>query len=263
MSGNNIQKFLHQLDKVGGVYCVKKQAVPDEFENFYLGVRESEKRLLSDDEVSDLPVIKNSPHKKEWEKRARSAIRLDKYFAGLQAGTVLDLGCGNGWFTALLSKNSNFEVLGMDVNLTELKQAERVFRKSNLSFLFGDIFQTQFPENTFDYITINAVIQYFEDLDLLISKLFEILKTGGEIHFIDSPFYNMEELAGAKQRTISYYNGKGFSEMSKYYFHHSWSEISKFDPVVLYDNKSKSKILRFFIKQDMPFPWIKIVNKNG
>jgi hypothetical protein len=91
----------------------------------------------------------------------------------------------------------------------------------------------------------------------------ELLKPRGEIHFIDSPFYDLNEVSGAKQRTVEYYSNRGFPEMSKYYFHHSWSEISDYKPEVLYDKKSKSRILKFVQKPDMPFPWIKIVNRNG
>lgn len=263
VSANMIQNYLSLLNKIEGVYLADIPPATNEFESFYLGVRKSEKRLLSDDDVNGLPVLKNNPHAKEWEKRASSANRVNSYFRNKHSVTVLDLGCGNGWFTAMLAKNDTIEVLGMDVNLTELKQATRVFDQPNLSFVYGDIFQSKFPKNTFDFITINAVIQYFEDLDLLINSLFEILKPGGEIHFIDSPFYEQEELEGAKERTMQYYNKKGFPEMSQYYFHHSWLEIANFDPVVLYSDKSKSRILKFFKKPDMPFPWIKIVRKDG
>lgn len=262
MSVNNIQGYLNQLKKVEGIYFDTTQSDTAEFETYYLDIRKSENRLLSDEEVTNLPILKNSTHTKEWEKRTSSAKRLAKYFSDLHSGNVLDLGCGNGWFTSLLAKNNKHKVVGMDVNLTELKQAARVFQKPNLSFIYGDIFYSQFPENSFDYITINAVIQYFEDLVLLINRLFQLLKPGGEIHFIDSPFYKKEELAGAKQRTVEYYVSMEFPEMSKYYFHHSWSEISIFEPVVLYNGKSKSKFYRLFQKSDMPFPWIKIIKKD-
>lgn len=263
MSGSKIQNYIQQLNIGNDVLMGEVNASSQEFESFYLGLRKSEKRLLSDEEVANLPILKNSQHTKEWEKRAGSAKRLTTYFSNIKSGNILDLGCGNGWFTALLAQNKNLEVVGMDVNLDELKQAARIFQKTNLNFLYGDVFQIQFPEKSFDYITVNAVIQYFEDLCLLINRLLDLLKPGGEIHFIDSPFYKQDELTAAKSRTVEYYNGMGFPEMSKYYFHHSWNEISIFDPVVLYEYKSKGKILRLFKNPDMPFPWIKIINKDG
>lgn len=263
MSENKIASFLDQLKKVDDLYLADIPQKIKEFESFYIGVRKSENRLLSDQDVAGLPVLKSNPHAKEWKKRAPSSKRVTAYFMEKQSGDILDLGCGNGWFTAMLANNNKMEVVGMDVNLTEIKQAARVFYQPNLSFVYGDIFQSKFPNNTFDFITINAVIQYFENLNSLINSLFEILKPEGEIHFIDSPFYDQDELAGAKERTLKYYSDKGFPEMSQYYFHHSWSEISKLNPVFLYEYKRKNRILRLFEKPDMPFPWIKIINKGG
>ncbi len=62
MSENKIQKYLHQLKKNDGVFVEGKQAVSDDFESFYLSVRKSEKRLLRDEEVANLPILKNSQH---------------------------------------------------------------------------------------------------------------------------------------------------------------------------------------------------------
>ena len=147
MSVNKIAEYLNQLKKVDRLFIADISTPNTEFEANYIQVRKFEQRVLTDAEVSKLPVLKNNPHSKEWEKRARSAQRLSRYFSTIQEGKVLDLGCGNGWFTALLAKNQNLEVVGMDVNLTELKQAARVFQQVNLNFVCGDIFKSLFPEN--------------------------------------------------------------------------------------------------------------------
>jgi len=235
----------------------------DDFEKNYLQVRQAENRVLLDEEVAGLPLLKNNLHCKEWEKRARSAQRLQKYFMSIPKGNILDLGCGNAWFTALLAENKNLEVFGMDVNFSELKQAARVFHQKNLSFVFGDIFKIQFPENSFDYITLNASAQYFENLELLMNRLISLLKPNGEIHIIDSPFYENSELANAKARTVEYYTKMGFPEMSHTYFHHSWSEISKWNIEILYKFKQQNILSKFLGKPDMPFPWIKIKKTHG
>lgn len=258
MSENKIAEYLNQLKKVDGLHIADTSPEDVEFEANYIKVREYEQRVLTDAEVSKLPVLKNNPHSKEWEKRARSAQRLSRYFSTIQGGKVLDLGCGNGWFTALLAKNKNLEVVGMDVNLTELKQAVRVFKNKNLDFICGDIFQALFQQNTFDYITINASVQYFKDLDLLISRLMGLLNDNGEIHIIDSPFYKETDLESAKDRTANYYMELGFPEMSKHYYFHSWSTIFNYNYEILY-NVKQNIISRLLGKQDMPFPWIKIL----
>ncbi len=263
MSENKMSEYLNQLKKVEDVYFHEADLVTADFETNYLQVRQAESRVLSDQEVAGLPLLKNNPHSKEWDKRARSAKRLQKYFSSIPKGSLLDLGCGNGWFTALLAKNKNLEIVGMDVNLSELKQAARIFQQPNLSFVFGDIFKIQFIKNSFDFITLNASIQYFEDLKLLMNRLIYLLKPNGEIHIIDSPFYDENEIADAKKRTLEYYSKLGFPEMSHSYFHHSWSEISKWNIEVLYQKKHQNVLSRIISKPDIPFPWIKIKDANG
>jgi ubiquinone/menaquinone biosynthesis C-methylase UbiE len=262
ISENEISEYLSQLKKVDGLYFADINPKSNDFEANYVKVRESENRILTDKEIKTLPILNNNPHSKEWEKRARSAQRLDKYFTAIPKGNLLDLGCGNGWFTALLSKNKNLEVVGMDVNLTELEQASRVFEQSNLNFIYGDVFQVQ-SNNLFDYITLNGSAQYFENFNLLIFQLFGLLKSNGEIHIIDSPFYKNDELEAAKARSVNYYKELGFPEMSKSYFFHSWSEVFKFEHKILYKTKRKNILSRLLGKPDMPFPWIKIKKTNG
>ncbi len=165
MSENKIAEYLNQLKKVDDIYFADMDLKSTDFETNYLEVRQTENRVLSDKEVAHLPLLKNNPHSKEWEKRARSAQRLQNYFKSIPEGNLLDLGCGHGWFSALLAKNAKLQVFGMDVNLSELKQAARVFRQTNLKFIYGDIFKAQLPVNNFDYITLNASVQYFENLE--------------------------------------------------------------------------------------------------
>lgn len=117
----------------------------------------------------------------------------------------MDIGCGNGWFSNILSKIENSKVGGLDINPIELEQADRVFKKENLQFYYGDIFQIKEFEKQFDAITLNACVQYFPNFKLLLDKLKSFSTPGGEIHIIDSPFYKNEEISNAKERTYKYF----------------------------------------------------------
>ena len=80
MSENKIADYLNQLKEVDGVYFSDVDLKTADFETNYLQVRQVENRVLSDEEVAGLPLLKNNPHSKEWAKRARSAQRIQKYF---------------------------------------------------------------------------------------------------------------------------------------------------------------------------------------
>ena len=109
-------------------------------------------------------------------------------------------------------------------------------------------------------IIFAASIQYFDSLDKIISSVIRFLKPGGEIHIIDSKFYNENEIFGARERTRNYYDKLGFPGMSEYYFHHSWNELDEFNYHVVNEmNYMPSKLSKLFNRfAPIQFPWIVI-----
>ncbi|MCW8823526.1 MAG: class I SAM-dependent methyltransferase [Ignavibacteriaceae bacterium] len=233
--------------------------VKNDFENLYIELRKKEQRVYSDEEVMKLPFagISNS-HKKEWDLRAKSFLRFEKYLGMKKENlNILDLGCGNCWFCGQISKIFNNNYYCIDVNLTELKQGKRIFDSNKLKFLYADIFTAEFPLSSFDLIIINSAIHYFPDFKKIIDRLLGLLNENGEIHIIDSPFYDESESANAKQRTKDYFNSIGFPQMADNYFHHTWKELSTFRYKILYDSSSlKNRLLKLLLIKNSPFPWI-------
>jgi len=181
-----------------------------------------------------------------------------RYFKEKAFASVLDLGCGNGWFSHRLSKAVG-RVTAIDVNLPELKQAVKVFPSANIDFCYADIFTTDLTGVKFQAITLNACFQYFEDSGSLIQRLKELLTDGGEIHIIDSPFYSPERVKAAIDRTETYYRNLGFPKMADHYFHHTWNVLEKWDHEVLYSPNSLSEKLKHKLgNANSPFPWIRI-----
>ncbi|MCL6495570.1 MAG: class I SAM-dependent methyltransferase, partial [Ignavibacterium sp.] len=214
-----------QLPVSDGVHLFEKDK--NQFEEKYLAIRRKEKRLYSDGEVKLLPFASLlNPHKKEWEYRSRSFIRFKEYLKSFRNELeILDLGCGNGWFAGELSKEFQHNFYCIDINLYELKQGARIFKNDKIKFIYGNIIQMELEKNSFDLIVLNSSVQYFSDFNLLIKELVYILKLDGEIHIIDSPFYENEKLSEAKQRTEAYYKSIGFPEMKDFYFHHSYKDV--------------------------------------
>jgi ubiquinone/menaquinone biosynthesis C-methylase UbiE len=229
------------------------------FEKIYLNTRQKESRLYSDAQVADLPFINSAHlHSKEWAVRKRSALRLVKYLDKKKKPLIiLEVGCGNGWLCGMMSSLQNTRVTGSDINNSELNQAKRVFfNRPNLKFESGD-FRNMDLNRKFDVIIFAASIQYFPIFDGTITKALTFLNPEGEIHILDSQFYNPDELEQAKQRSYKYYDSLGNSEMAKHYFHHELISLNRFKHKFLFNpNKLISKII---FKKD-PFPWIRITS---
>ena len=253
-----IEEFKH-LSKINGVIRISE--VDSAFENIYLQVRKREKRIYSDDELNLLPyAYKNNPHKNEWELRAKSFLRFKNYLSLKTSKlNILDLGCGNGWFTGQLSKEFHHNYFCVDVNIIELEQAARVFDNGQINFIYSDIISTSLPTNIFDIVIINSALQYFQNISVLMKELFFISKPYGEIHIIDSPFYKQQYLPQAKNRTLKYYQSLGFPEMAKNYFHHTIDELKYLRHSYFYNPGAiKNKLSSIFFEKDSPFPWIVI-----
>jgi len=229
--------------------------------DLYLRVREKEGRLYSDDIVARLPVMPNGhPLAGEWQARSASASRLTRYLTPRPGPLrILDLGCGNGWLSNMLSRCGH-HVIGMDQNSYELKQAARVFSPNScLLFFKGNIFSAPFLPFQFDVIILASVIQYFQDGNALLPVLSNYLKSQGEIHIIDSPLYLDNELEKAILRSRQYYVALGFPEMADHYFHHRLSDLDAYHPEILYHPHSfKHFMNRWLGRVDSPFPWIMI-----
>lgn len=252
-------EFRNILDQKDGVFILSE--IKPSFESQYIKLRKAEQRIYEDQTIAKLPTIhKSNPHYNEWKLRAKTVNRFLPYIQLYNAGArCLDLGCGNGWFTNQVRMAlPASRVTGLDINLTELKQARRIFDYENLTFAYGDIFEchAQFI-NAFDLIILNASIQYFPSISELMQVLKPCLRKGGEIHILDSPFYHKEMVTSARNRSRMYFKRIGFPEMSKFYYHHTFQEIQHFE--ILY--RPKGTLIRKIIgKADSPFLWLRWQN---
>lgn len=226
------------------------------FSDLYINVRKKESRFYSQEEIKTLPNLeKNHPHYAEWQLRKKSSNRFINYLKKTNRPLkILEIGCGNGWFSHLMSMIEKTEVTGLDVTIAELEQAAKVFDKENLSFIYADLFEkNQLNDKQFDVIVFNSSLQYFENLKELFKVVGRLLSENGEIHIIDSPFYKASEIEKAKERTQNHYKNLGFPEMAKNYFHHRFDELRKYK--IMYNPFS---FLRYF-KKDSPFYWVLIM----
>lgn len=226
------------------------------FEEKYISLRKKENRLYTDEQLRWLPEIGRShPHYKEWELRKTSCNKLIQHLSNKKTGlNMLEVGCGNGWLCHHLSKIPGSNVAGIDINKTELEQAQRVFDHiENVEFFYGGIDNERVKNEKFDAVIFAASIQYFPSLDNIIPAALQLLNQAGEIHILDSHFYRSSELEVARKRSFDYYESLQFAEMTQYYFHHCIDELNMYHHKIFYN---PDLFVNRFIKNKNPFPWI-------
>lgn len=108
-------------------------------------------------------------------------------FAGIQSGDhVLDLGsgAGNDCFVARAITGENGHVTGLDFTDEMLLRAEENRKKlgySNVDFVRGDIEDMPLPDNHYDVVLSNCVLNLVPDKVKAFSEIMRVLKPGG--HF--------------------------------------------------------------------------------
>lgn len=233
----------------------------EEFDQLYFSLRQKEGRIYTDEEVAALPFIYTShPYYREWVMRKHSLKALTSYINNKKIfSNILEVGCGNGWLSSRIAKETHATVTGLDINSYELQQAERVFRNvPNLDFINGSLQTDQLQDEKFDMILFAASIQYFPSLKQIIQTAVDHLTLQGEVHIMDSPFYQAQETGAARQRTKDYFQGMGFASMAGHYHHHQLTGLDHFQYKILHHpNSWKNKLS---IKKN-PFYWIVIKNR--
>jgi 2-polyprenyl-3-methyl-5-hydroxy-6-metoxy-1,4-benzoquinol methylase len=98
------------------------------------------------------------------------------YLDAVKEGKVLDFGCGNGWTLDNL-KAGGWDCYGLDFD----NKAVEFCRSKGLQVNLGDIPSQNYPDNFFDAITINHVIEHVHEVDDLLKNCYKKLKKGGRL----------------------------------------------------------------------------------
>jgi ubiquinone/menaquinone biosynthesis C-methylase UbiE len=119
--------------------------------------------------------------------------RLLHFYRG---GKLVDLGCLDSEVDQLvLHRNSFFDsYLGIDISeVCIIEGRKRWPSDKNIEFELGDVYNTRFGDNTFDYAILGEVIEHLEHPVVAIGEAMRILKKGG-ILAISTPLEEAKEV---------------------------------------------------------------------
>ena len=103
---------------------------------------------------------------------------------------ILDLCCGTGDFTGIISKFfPRAKVIGLDFSEKMLKMAKS--KNPNGVFVKGDCINLPFHDEEFDYVTIGFGLRNIESRDKAIRESYRVLKRGGKFLHLDFGVQNI------------------------------------------------------------------------
>jgi SAM-dependent methyltransferase len=172
--------------------------------------RAAEGRGYSGAQLLALPYLETGPHARQWAVRARSFDAfmrrvLEPAIAALARPlSVLDLGAGNGWLchrvslagceaTAVDLRDDAIDGLGAGAPFQY--ESARRFDRVAASF---DMLPLR--DASFDIALFNASLHYATDLRATLREARRVVRRGGRLVIVDSPFYATSSMGEAMVR---------------------------------------------------------------
>lgn len=121
----------------------------------------------------------------------RNPLKIHEYYQVVSGSSlqkhhvILDLGCGKGFHTQLLARQSD-AAIGVDINERPIKEADRFLSNScvqhKTKFLCARIEEANLPPSSFDRVFSFCVLEHIPDLQSVLAEIVRLLKPGGELH---------------------------------------------------------------------------------
>ncbi|MGD0429963.1 MAG: class I SAM-dependent methyltransferase [Acetobacteraceae bacterium] len=104
--------------------------------------------------------------------------------------SVVDLGCGFGWFCVWARAHGAARVLGLDVSENMLARAQAATSDPAISYARADLERFDLPAAAFDLAYSSLAFHYIENLDRLFDTVRGALTPGGRLVFsVEHPIY--------------------------------------------------------------------------
>jgi SAM-dependent methyltransferase len=127
-----------------------------------------------------------------WEGPAgklRWARRVKMIGAHLKpAMTILELGCGAGYFTKEFAR-SGAEIVAVDVSADLLEIAKANGRASNVRYEIQDACALTYSDAAFDSVVGSSILHHLE-IEPAMREIYRVLKRGGTIYFTEPNMLN-------------------------------------------------------------------------
>lgn len=110
----------------------------------------------------------------------RRILTMLEYLDIKDSDHILDMGCGEGFYTMIFSELYECKVTAADYDDHILDMARKWIKESNrVKIVKADICNLDFPDNTFNKIVCTEVLEHIDDDEKAVQELYRVLKPGG------------------------------------------------------------------------------------
>lgn len=142
---------------------------------------------------------------------------LQALLPSLKGQTVVDLGCGYGWFCRWAQQQDAAFVLGLDVSEKMLARARELTTEPGITYANADLERLALPAASSGLAYSSLTLHYIEDLAGLLATVYGALAPGGTLVFsIEHPIYMASarpgwivDAQGRKTWPVDSYNAEG------------------------------------------------------
>lgn len=94
---------------------------------------------------------------------------------------ILDLGCGSGYISEYIAKETGATIFGIDFAKGAIESAKERNKNNNIEFSIGNINELNFPDESFDYVLTIDTLYFGSDLGKTVKNIQRILKPSGKL----------------------------------------------------------------------------------
>lgn len=113
-------------------------------------------------------------------------VKYVNHFGKTDDKSILDVGCGNGWSSYFLAKNSN-KVTGIDIHSDGFEPKIT----QNLTYKQSSAMSIDFPSSTFDVVTTHECLEHIPNPELALNEFDRVLKPGGYIIIVGPNLFSL------------------------------------------------------------------------
>ena len=116
--------------------------------------------------------------------------RLREMLPPIESRSVLDLGCGYGWFCRWAAAEGAKRVVGVDLSTRMLERARGERSAAAIEYQLMDLDEIELPAQTFDLVYSSLTLHYVSRLDRLLEAVSATLVPGGSLVFsVEHPIF--------------------------------------------------------------------------